>query len=84
VCERAEGSTLDRGGEDDGIPLGPVEPCSLCGRMACPDCSADNGGEADCCFLEEDDYADDPNWAPPGWFRVPSSGDWKEYRRIAD
>jgi hypothetical protein len=65
VCNRKEGSTKDRDGEEDGIPL-PVGKCGTCGRLACSDCMH----EADCCFAEEDDHADDPSWAPPGWRRV--------------
>ncbi len=79
VCERAEGSTLDRSGEEDGMPL-PLERCDLCHRLVCCDCL----GEADCCFAEEDEHLDDPNWAPPGWIRVPSSVGWWEYHRLAD
>jgi hypothetical protein len=84
VCGRAEGSTKDCCGEEDGIPLGPVEQCSLCGRRACSECGADNGGEADCCFLEADDHADDPTSAPPGWIVVKAADDVTEWHRIAD
>jgi len=30
ICERAEGSTVDRCGGEDGIPLWPIECCELC------------------------------------------------------
>ena len=63
ICDRQAGSTQDRCGVEDGIPLGPVEPCGDCGRMACPDCTH----ERDCCFAESEEHEDDQNWAPPGW-----------------
>jgi hypothetical protein len=67
ICGRPEGCTLDLGGLEDGVPLGPVTLCDLCGRRACPDCLH----EADCCFDDADLHADDPLWAPRGWRRLP-------------
>lgn len=72
VCGRKEGDCVDLSGLPDGIPLGPVARCELCGRWACPDCSH----ESDCCFAEADDHATDPEWAPPGWRRV-NACEWK-------
>jgi hypothetical protein len=63
ICSRPEGSTKDRCGNEDGVPLGPVGPCEVCGRLTCPDCQH----EADCCFAEADDHMDDPLWCPVGW-----------------
>jgi hypothetical protein len=62
ICDRLEGSTKDRDDAEDGVPLGPVEKCDACGRWACPDCMH----EADCCFADAEDHADDPKSAPPG------------------
>lgn len=75
ICEREQGSLLDRCGQKDAeeVPLGPIEKCSLCGRWVCPECSADNGGEADCCFMDLDEHDDDPSWSPFGWRREPGS-----------
>lgn len=61
ICGRYAGSTKDRCGEEDGVPLGPIEQCPTCKRWACPDCMH----EADCCFVEEDEHG--PDWCPPGW-----------------
>lgn len=50
VCgERMEGSTKDRSGREDGIPLGKIKKCQHCGRWACPDCLH----ERDCCDAED-------------------------------
>ena len=62
VCGLSEGDTSDGLG-----PLGPVERCETCGKLACPVCRH----EADCCFEDEADHADDPAWAPKGWRRLP-------------
>ncbi len=75
ICRRAEGCTDDRSGVCDGVPLGLVERCDTCGRLACPDCLH----EADCCFVEMDDHADDPHWSPPGW-RVTHVGEHGGYQ----
>jgi hypothetical protein len=77
ICDRTEGSTKDRGGDEDGVPLGPVTKCDTCGRWACPDCEA----EADCCFVEVEDHANDPTWAPPGWRVSKYSDSGVEYER---
>lgn len=66
ICERAEGDEVDRGGAHDGVPLGPIERCETCGRLACPDCLH----EADCCFIDAEEHRSDPDWAPPGWIRL--------------
>lgn len=50
-CGRREGCTRGRDGREDGVPLGELEKCSDCGRMACPDCHH----EGDCCTLEVDE-----------------------------
>ena len=79
ICERAEGSTVDRGGMEDGIPLGAIEFCDLCWYWACPDCRY----EADCCFNKADDHSDDPAWAPPGWRRLPRHPDgYDQWERL--
>lgn len=79
ICGRAEGSTKDRCGVEDGVPLGAVERCDLCEQLACPDCLHEN----DCCFVEADDLEDDPTWSPKGWIRT-KAGDCNEWQRIAD
>jgi len=75
VCERRVGSTKDRCGEEDGVPLGPLEKCDLCSKWVCPDCLH----EADCCF------DGDSEAAPPGW-RVSKEGPrgYVEYERIEE
>lgn len=80
ICGRAEGSELDRCGEPDGVPLGPLERCETCNRLACPDCLH----EADCCFAEAEDHKGDPEWAPLGWvkFQEPCSPGVVEYVRV--
>lgn len=65
ICRRQEGAEVDRCGEADGVPLGPIEPCETCGRLACPDCRH----EADCCFAGAEEHRDEPDWAPTGWVR---------------
>ena len=77
VCGRQEGAMIDRCGEYDGIPI-VLERCDLCKRLCCPDCL----GEADCCFVDEDEHADDPHWSPPGWRIVKRDGHLTEWRRI--
>lgn len=70
ICKRKPGARKkDRSGSLDPnpqTPLGKLQRCRLCGLWACPDCLH----ETDCCFREEDEHEDDPNWAPPGWKRV--------------
>jgi hypothetical protein len=66
ICGREEGSEVDVAGFPDGVPLGTIEACETCGRLACPDCLH----ETDCCFLEAEEHADDPEWAPPGWVKA--------------
>lgn len=63
ICDRPAGSLLDRFGIPDGIPLGPIQRCDICGRNACPDCMH----ESECCFVEVDEHVHEPDWAPPGW-----------------
>lgn len=48
-CERRQGDMTDVAGfpAPNSVPLGPVEPCGRCGRMACPDCEH----EGDCCGM---------------------------------
>ena len=60
VCFHSEGEV-----SDGLLPLGKLETCELCGRLACPDCLA----EADCCFADWEDHLDDPYWASKGWRR---------------
>jgi hypothetical protein len=62
ICGRPRGSTLDRWGCEDGIPLGPLANCPTCGKTACPDCLH----EADCCWEDED------GWIPDGWESIDS------------
>ena len=78
ICGRKQGSTKNVVGEEDGVPLGPVEKCATCKRWACPDCEH----EADCCFAEADDHSADPTWAPRGW-RLAESADmgFRTYER---
>jgi hypothetical protein len=78
VCQRQEGSTLDRDGNEDGAPLGECLPCEVCKRMACPECLSG----ADCCFVDAVNHEGDPNWAPDGW-EVAKIGEHGEvqYRR---
>jgi len=78
ICGRREGETLDRSRQPDGIPLGPVVCCDLCGRWACPDCLT----EADCCFVEMEDHNDETAWSPRGWLRTKSSPDVNEWERL--
>ena len=76
VCGRKEGTTKDRCGQEDGIPLGRLEKCDLCGKWACPDCLH----EMDCCFDDED-----PDNPPPGWrvaSRTGRRGEIVVYERI--
>jgi hypothetical protein len=73
VCGRPEGD------ESDGPPpLGALEKCDVCGRLVCPDCLC----EADCCFLDAEDHADDPAWAPPGWRLVPGGPYGEAWERL--
>ena len=65
VCGRREGDTSPPG---DG-PLGPIEQCKLSKLWVCPDCMH----EVLCCFMDEEEHEDDPDWAPPGW-RCTSDG----------
>jgi hypothetical protein len=60
VCFRPEGDV-----PDGPPPLGELERCDLCGRLACPDCLH----EADRCFADWEGHRDDRNWAPKGWRR---------------
>ncbi len=62
VCGRREGVTVDRCGNEDGLPLGRLEKCVLCGKWACPDCLA----EADCCF-GDDELKTTIDHPPNGW-----------------
>jgi hypothetical protein len=73
ICGRKEGSTKDRCGEEDGVPLGPVERCPTCKRSACPDCLH----EADCCFLGHEGGA-----APRGWYLRTVKDGVTEYARM--
>ena len=70
ACGRKPGARrLGRFGDLDPnpqTPLGPLQKCRSCGLWACPDC----WHEVDCCFRDEAEHEDDPNWAPPGWKRV--------------
>ena len=69
ICDRKPGTKkLDRFGNPDPnplTPLGPLQRCRSCGLWVCPDC----WHEVDCCFRDEAEHEDDPNWAPPGWKR---------------
>ena len=81
ICERVEGSTIDCGGDDDGVPLGPIEFCPSCWQWVCPDCMH----ESDCCFDKEEEHSDDPTWAPPGWVRLSRHPDgFDQWERIPD
>ena len=70
ICKRRPGTKkIDRFGNPDPnpqTPLGPLQQCESCGLWVCPDC----WHEADCCFRDEAEHEDDPNWAPPGWKRI--------------
>ena len=70
ICDRKPGTRKkDRFGNPDPnpqTPLGRLNKCPSCGLWACPDCLL----EVDCCFREEAEHEDDPNWAPPGWKRI--------------
>lgn len=69
-CGRLEGSTKDRSGYEDGVPLGELEKCGACGSMVCPECI----DEADCCFSNEA-FENGEIDAPPGWeISEPSQG----------
>jgi len=70
VCGRKPGARkLDRFGDPDPnpqTPLGSLQKCRSCGLWACPDC----WHEVECCFRDEAEHENDPNWAPPGWKRI--------------
>lgn len=81
ICGRSEGNErIDRfGGRlNDHVPLGAVERCGVCGRLACPDCLH----EVECCFVDADDHADEPDWSPPGWCVAGRHGTMTTYRRV--
>jgi hypothetical protein len=80
VCGRAEGAAVDLCGDEGGAPLAPLERCDLCGHLVCPDCNH----ESDCCFMEADDHADDPDWAPPGWKVDVEKDDHPCWRRVEE
>ena len=64
VPEKCACCDLPEGDDRDGLgPLGPMETCDLCKKRVCSVCFH----EADCCFAEADDHAEEPNSAPYGW-----------------
>ena len=78
VCGQKPGARkLDRFGDPDPnpqTPLGSLQKCRSCGLWACPDC----WHEVECCFRDEAEHEDDPNWAPRGWKLV--NDEWvREY-----
>lgn len=75
ICDRAEGSTIDRCGNEDGSPLGAIERCPTCGRLACPDCRH----EADCCFVEIDRREVERGLLVRWWAKVSDT----EYQMVA-
>ena len=66
ICDREPGTQVDRFRDPDPLPLGELKRCQSCGLLVCPDCLH----EADCCFRDEEEHEDEPNWAPPGWTRI--------------